>query len=62
MKTCRIVAFAVPADYRVQLKENETKDMYLNHVRVLKKKLVEHESDGYTNCKYLLLVQSPKDL
>ena len=29
-KTCKIVNFAVPADHRVELKESETKDKYLD--------------------------------
>ena len=46
--TYKIVAFAVPADHRIKLKENEKKDKYLDFVRELKK-TVEHEGDGYTN-------------
>ena len=38
MKTCRIEDFAVPADYRVKLKESETRDKYLDLARGLKKK------------------------
>ena len=37
MRTCKIVNFAVPADHRVKLKENEKKDKYLDLVRELKK-------------------------
>ena len=36
-KTCKIVDFAVPADYRIKLKECEQKDRYLDHARELKK-------------------------
>ena len=36
-KTCKIVDFAVPADHRVKLKENEKKDKYLNLAWELKK-------------------------
>ena len=39
--------FVVPADYKIELKENEKKDKYLDLVRELKKKkkqTVEHES------------------
>ena len=36
-KICKIVDFAVPADHRIKLKENEKKDKYLNLVRELKK-------------------------
>ena len=39
--------FAVPADHRVKLKENE-KDKYLNLASEWKKN-VEHKSDVYTN-------------
>ena len=37
-RTCKIVDFAVPADYRIKLKENEKKDKYLNQARELKKR------------------------
>ena len=47
-RTCRIVDFAILADHRVKLKENEKKDKYLNLARELKK----HESDNYTNCDW----------
>ena len=36
-KICKIVDFAVSADYRVKLKEREKKDKYLDIVRELKK-------------------------
>ena len=36
-RTCRIVDFAIPADYRVNLKENEKTDKYLDLARELKK-------------------------
>ena len=36
-RTCKIVAFAVPADHRVKLKENEKKEKYLDLARELKK-------------------------
>ena len=35
--TCRIVDFAVTADYRIKLKESEKKDKYLDLARELKK-------------------------
>ena len=50
MKTCLIVDFAVPDDHRVNLKESEKKDKFRDLTRELKK-TVEHESEGYTNCK-----------
>ena len=37
-KSCKIMDFAVPADYGVKLKESEKKDRYLNRGRELKKK------------------------
>ena len=36
-KTCQLVDFAVPADHRVKLKENEKMDKYLDLVIELKK-------------------------
>ena len=36
-RTCKIVDFAVLADYRIKLKEIEKKDKYLNLARELKK-------------------------
>ena len=36
-KICKIVAFAVPADHRIKLKECEKRDKYLNLARELKK-------------------------
>ena len=36
-RTCRIVNFAVPADYRVKLKESKKKDKYLDLAKELKK-------------------------
>ena len=36
-RTCPIVDFAVPADYRVKLKEGEKRDKYLDLDRELKK-------------------------
>ena len=35
--TCKIVDFAVPADQRVKLKENEKKDKYFDLARESKK-------------------------
>ena len=50
-RTYRIVDFAVPADHRVKLNENEKKDKYLDLARALEKnkQTAEHESDGETN-------------
>ena len=50
-RTCRIVDFAVPADHRVNLKENEKKDKCLDLARAWKK-TVEHESDDCINCNW----------
>ena len=36
-RTCKIVDFAVPADHRINLKECEKKDKYLDLARELKK-------------------------
>ena len=36
-RICKIVDFAVPADHRLKLKENEKKYKYLYHARELKK-------------------------
>ena len=36
-RTCRIVDFAVPADYRIKIKENEKKDKFLGLASDLKK-------------------------
>ena len=38
-RICKIVDFAVPADHRINLKESEKKDKYLDLARELKKKL-----------------------
>ena len=38
MKICKIVDSAVPADYRIKLKECEKRDKYLDLARELKKK------------------------
>ena len=36
-RTCKIMDFAVTADHRVKLKENEKKDKYLDFARELNK-------------------------
>ena len=54
-----IVAFAVPADHRIKLKESEKKDKYLDLDRELKKTM-EHEGDNYTNCNWCFWL-SPQD-
>ena len=36
-RTCPIVAYAVPADHRVKLKESKRREKYLDLARVLKK-------------------------
>ena len=48
-RICKIVDFAVPADHRINLKECEKKDKYLDLARELEK-AVEHESDDCANC------------
>ena len=42
---------SVPTDDRIKLKDCEKKDKYLDIVRKLKK-IMEHKSDGYTNCNW----------
>ena len=37
-RICKFVNFAVPADHRINLKEYEKKDKYLERARVLKKR------------------------
>ena len=37
MRTCRKVDFAVPADHRIKLKENEKRDKYIDLAREQKK-------------------------
>ena len=36
-RNCKIVAFVVPADHRIKLKESEKKDKYLDLAREVKK-------------------------
>ena len=48
MRICKIVDFAVPADHRINLKESEKKDKYLDLTSEIKK-VVEHES---ANCDW----------
>ena len=51
-RTCWVVDFAVSTDHRIKLKESEKKDKYLDLARELKKKTVDHKSDGITNCNW----------
>ena len=44
----KIVGFAVSVDHKINLKESEKKDKYLDLARELKKN-IEHEGDNYTN-------------
>ena len=44
----KILDFAVPASYRIKLKECEKKDKYRDAARELKKTM-EHEGGNYTN-------------
>ena len=50
-KICKIVDLAVPADHRINLKESEKKDKYLDLARELKK-TVEYESNDCANCDW----------
>ena len=47
-RTCKIVDFVVPPDHRINLKESEKKDKYVDLSRELKKSM-EYEGDDYTN-------------
>ena len=47
--------FTVPVDHRVKIKENETRDKYLDLTRELLKTL-EYEGDCYTNFRWGLAV------
>ena len=50
-RICKIVDFAVAADYRIKLKECEKKDKYLD-LAIELKKTMKHEGDDYTNCDW----------
>ena len=50
-RTCRIVDFAVPEDYRLKLKESKKRDKYHDLARQLKK-TVQHKSDLYSTCNW----------
>ena len=47
-----MMEFAAPADDRVKLKESEKKNIYLDLAGEIKKKTMEHESDGDTHCNW----------
>ena len=49
-RICKIVDFAVPADHRINLKDCEKKDKYLDLASELKH--VEHESNDCANCDW----------
>ena len=49
-RICKTVDFAVPVDHRINLKESEKKDKYIDLARELKKN-VEHESNDCANCE-----------
>ena len=53
MRICKIVDFAVPADNRINLKENEKKEKYLNLAREIKK-AVEHEINDCASCDWCI--------
>ena len=55
-KNCKIVAFAVPADHRIKLKECEKKDKYLDLAWELKKTM-EQEGENLYQLWQVLLVQ-----
>ena len=59
-RTCKIVDFAVPANYRIKLKESEKKDKYHDFAKELKKTCGTWK--WQLNQLWLVLfVQSPKD-
>ena len=60
-KTCKIVHIALLIDHRVKLKESEKKDKYRDLTRELKKKTVEHKSDGDTNSIWCSWYSHKKD-
>ena len=47
-RTRKVVDFAVPADYRIKLKESEKKNKYRDLASELKK-TIEHEGENNTN-------------
>ena len=47
-RTWKIVDFAVPADYKIKLKESEKKDKHLYLAREWEK-IMKDEGDNYTN-------------
>ena len=59
--TCKIVDFAVPADHRIKLKENEKNDKHLDIAREFFKNM-KHESDDYTNRDWCISVHVTKGL
>ena len=54
MRICKIVDFAVPADYRIKLKESENKISTSTLLGNLKKENREHEGDDYTNREWCI--------
>ena len=61
-RTCWIVDFPVPKDYRVKIKEIKKRDEYLDLAREQKKKqTMKHKGKGDTKLWLVHLGQSPKD-
>ena len=52
-KICKIFDSAVPSYHRINPKECEKRDKYLDLARELKKTM-DHEGDNYTNCDWCL--------
>ena len=53
--TCWLVDFAVPADHKVKLKENEKRDNYQDlggELKKMKQKSMVHEGNGGINCNW----------
>ena len=59
-KFVNFVDFAVPVDHRINLKESEKKDKYLDLARELKKN-VKHESNDCANCDWCVKHNNLKD-
>ena len=51
-RTVWIVSFAILVDHRVKIKESKKRDKYLDLARELKKKTMEHEGNGDTDCNW----------
>ena len=50
--TFHLVSFVVSTNHKLKIKESEKISKHLDFARELKKKAVEHEGDGDTNCAW----------